>query len=160
MLFRPLPFGCFSEIPLRNQREFFRQRGISAIDQFYLRIFPNGTVGSKSKTKGKHDDGNEVFSPGIWQSVQEDPKNDVTLTFLTISDAITIRSTEKRFAWFNGLAPHTTTISKGEVPSSTARIHHSSYIKLELKQLSLVVLDEANIDADCVTVSDRREFWV
>ena len=155
ILFRPLPYGCFPEIALRNQREFFRRKGIPVVDRSYLRLLPNGTAGSKSKTKGIHDDGNGAFSPGIWQSVKEDPKNQVSLMFLTVSDSIVLRSTEKRFGWFDGLVPHTTIIPKGEVPSGTSHIHHSSYIKLEHEQLCLVVLDERNIDSVKVSASDR-----
>ena len=70
---------------------------------------------------------------------------------------MTFRSTEKRFAWFWGLCPHKSVIPGGEVESSTQRIHHSSYIKLELEQLALVTLHEDNQDNVRVTQADRTK---
>ena len=113
--------------------------------------------GSVYKCKGLHDDGNGAFSPSIWQSVQEDPNNSVSLMFLTTTDTMTFRSTEKRFVWFWGLCPHKSVVPDGEVESCTQHIHHSSYIKLELEQLALVTLHMDNQGNARVTKADRTQ---
>ena len=57
-------------------------------------------------------------------------------------DTIFFLSTEKRFAWFSGIVPHTTVFERTEVPSTIERIHHSSYMKMRHEQMALVALDK------------------
>ena len=129
--------GARRKLRLLIRSVFLKRFDVQQHERKYLRLLTSGTVGILFRTKGIHDDGNAVFAPGIWQSVQEDPKNQVRFKFITSTDTISFRSTEKRFMWFSGIVPHTTVTESEEVQSDVPRIHHSSYIKITLEQIAL-----------------------
>ena len=88
----------------------------------------------------------------MWQCLQADPKNKVKMVFFTNACSWSFESTTHQFAWFNGLVPHKTElVFPPEVESSTRRVHHSSYIKLEQEQLALVPMAKKLVGQLCVT---------
>ena len=137
-LFAPLPYSLTTAIAANNEQHFFATHDVAAADAPYLRLFPSGSIGVNI-TKPLRDDKNGVISPAIWQCTQADPKNRVRMTFITKNCSWSFESTTDRFAWFNGLVPHKTELmNPPEVKSTTTRVHHSSYIKIEHEQLALI----------------------
>ena len=99
-----------------------------------------------------------IISPGLWQSIQEDPENIVDMNFFTNVCTWSYQSTTHRFAWFHGIVPHKSELRRSHVvSSSTRRMHHSSYIKLDHEQLALVTMSNDKLDQLCVVAATSGE---
>ena len=145
-LFAPLPYSLAPAIASDNEQRFFARYNVATENAAHSRMFPSGSL-DVNLTKPLHDDKNGVISPGLWQCIQADPHNRVNVIFSIISCSWSFESTQHRFAWFNGLVPHKSELRRPPaVESSTARVHHSSYIKLEHEQLALVPLSKNMVD--------------
>ena len=110
----------------------------------YCRPFPQGTI-MQLHEKSFHGDGNGATIPGLWQCVQEDPNNPVTLSFTTSTITWNMVSSTGRCTIFKGLAPHATRlINPPLVASKHQRMSHSSYWKLYHEYIALVLMSPEN----------------
>ena len=141
-----LMYSLAPAIACINEQRFFARHDVATENASYSRMFPSGSLGV-NLTKPLHDDKNGVISPGLWQSIQEDPNNRVNVTFSTNACPWTFESTQHRFAWFNELVPHKSELRTAPaVESSTTPMYHSNYIKLNHEQLALVSLSKDMLD--------------
>ena len=156
-LFAPLPYSLAPAIACRNEQRFFAMHKVAPENASYSRMFPSGSLGV-NLTKPLHDDKNGVVCPGLWQSIQEDPENIVDMKFFTNVCTWSYQSTTHRFAWFHGIVPHKSELRRSHVvSSSTRRMHHSSYIKLDHEQLALVTMSNDKLDQLCVVAATSGE---
>jgi len=102
------------------------------------RILPKGALGT-SRSKPMHDDDNGVISLGCWTGLTEaDTPTD--LVFVVNGAEVILGASALRWVLFMGYIPHETRPTDPTQPGSTARLHHSAFVKPEAEHLAAQVL--------------------